>query len=67
MGEACSTYERSKELELNVEETKSPVEQSLFEKIGGEAAVDAAVLKFYAKVLADDRIKEFFAKTEMDK
>lgn len=39
----------------------------MFEKIGGEAAVDAAVVKFYEKVLADDRIKDFFAKTEMSK
>jgi len=29
---------------------------SLYEKLGGEAAVDAAVDIFYRKVLADDRI-----------
>jgi len=38
---------------------------TLFEKMGGEAAVDAAVDKFYQKVLADDRIKHFFAGTDM--
>ena len=40
---------------------------TLFEKIGGEAAVDAAVDIFYRKVLADDRINEFFADVDMDK
>ena len=40
---------------------------SLFEQLGGEAAVDAAVDKFYDKVLADDRIKHFFVDTDMDK
>ena len=41
--------------------------ETLFEKIGGEAAVDAAVDLFYTKVLADDRIKHFFANTDMVK
>lgn len=40
--------------------------KTLFEKIGGEAAVDAAVHKFYDKVLADERIKHFFKNTDMD-
>ena len=40
---------------------------TLFEKIGGEAAVNAAVDIFYRKVLADDRINEFFADVDMDK
>ena len=31
----------------------------LFERLGGKAAVDATVDKFYDKVLADDRIKHF--------
>ena len=38
---------------------------SLFERIGGEAAVDAAVDKFYDKVLADDRINAFFENLDM--
>ena len=33
---------------------------SLFDDLGGEAAIDAAVDLFYQKVLADDRINEFF-------
>lgn len=39
---------------------------SLFEKIGGEAAVDAAVDIFYRKVLTDDRISHFFETTDME-
>jgi len=39
---------------------------SLFEKIGGEAAVNAAVDIFYRKVLLDDRISEFFDTVDMD-
>ena len=35
-------------------------ERSLFERIGGEGAVDAAVDLFYTKILADDRVKSFF-------
>jgi hemoglobin len=41
--------------------------QSLFEKIGGEAAVNAAVDIFYRKVLADDRINSFFEGVDMSK
>ncbi len=41
--------------------------QSLYEKIGGEAAVNAAVDLFYRKVLADDRISGFFSDVDMDK
>jgi len=40
---------------------------SLFDKIGGEAAVDAAVDIFYRKVLADDRINRFFDGVDMEK
>jgi hemoglobin len=42
-------------------------EQSLYEKIGGEAAVDAAVDIFYRKVLADDRINQFFDGVDMER
>jgi hemoglobin len=42
-------------------------EQSLFEQIGGEAAVDAAVDIFYRKVLADDRINQFFEGVDMER
>ena len=39
----------------------------LFDRLGGDAAVNAAVDIFYRKVLADDRISEFFDGVDMDK
>ncbi len=41
--------------------------QSVYERIGGEGAVNAAVDLFYRKVLADDRINSFFEGTDMEK
>lgn len=40
---------------------------SLYNDIGGEAAVNAAVDIFYRKVLKDDRIKHFFDGVDMAK
>ena len=40
--------------------------KTLYERIGGEAAVDAAVELFYHKVLSDYRINRFFGKTDME-
>ena len=40
---------------------------SLFERLGGEKAIDAAVDLFYRKVLADDRIKHFFNGVDMQR
>ncbi|MBW4505279.1 MAG: group 1 truncated hemoglobin [Scytonematopsis contorta HA4267-MV1] len=40
---------------------------SLFDKLGGTAAIDLAVEKFYERVLQDDRIKHFFANVDMVK
>jgi len=40
---------------------------SLYEKVGGDAAVNAAVDIFYRKVLKDDRIKRFFDDVDMAK
>jgi len=40
--------------------------QSLYEQLGGEPAVDAAVDIFYRKVLADDRISRFFEGVDME-
>ncbi|MEY4588121.1 MAG: hypothetical protein RL497_197 [Pseudomonadota bacterium] len=39
---------------------------SLFERIGGTAAVDAAVDIFYRKVLSDERISHFFDRIDME-
>lgn len=41
--------------------------ESLYEQIGGEAAVNAAVDVFYRKVLSDDRINQFFEGVDMEK
>ncbi len=40
---------------------------SLFDRLGGENAVDAAVELFYRKVLTDDRINHFFQGVDMDR
>ncbi|KAF4654208.1 hypothetical protein FOL47_010097 [Perkinsus chesapeaki] len=40
---------------------------TLYEKIGGEPAVDAAVELFYKKNLSDVRIKHVWGKTDMSK
>ncbi|MDR3689957.1 MAG: group 1 truncated hemoglobin [Fimbriimonas sp.] len=40
---------------------------TLYEKLGGSAAVDAAVDKFYRRVLADERIAHFFDSVDMEK
>ncbi len=42
------------------------VKKSLYDRLGGEAAVDAAVDIFYRKVLADDTISRFFDSVDMD-
>lgn len=39
---------------------------NLYEQIGGEAAVNAAVDIFYRKVLSDDRISQFFEGVDME-
>jgi hemoglobin len=41
--------------------------ESIYDQLGGAPAIDAAVDIFYTKVLADDRIKHFFASTDMEK
>jgi hemoglobin len=40
---------------------------SLYEQLGGEPAVSAAVDIFYRKVLSDHRINRFFDNSDMDK
>src|SRR3954447_7834776 len=46
-----------------MEPTSAP---TLYEQLGGEAAVDAAVDVFYRKVLTDDRVSHFFDDIDMD-
>ncbi|MDZ4290118.1 MAG: hypothetical protein U0984_19280, partial [Prosthecobacter sp.] len=40
---------------------------SIYQQIGGQAAIDAAVEIFYVKVLADERVKYFFDDVSMIK
>jgi hemoglobin len=42
-------------------------EASLYQQLGGDAAVDAAVDVFYRKVLSDDRVSQFFDGVDMDR
>ncbi len=42
-------------------------QKSVYDQIGGEAAVNAAVDIFYRKVLKDDRINKFFEGVDMSK
>ena len=41
--------------------------ETLYEKLGGQAAVEAAVDKFYRRVIADDRVNSFFEGVNMDR
>jgi len=41
--------------------------KTLFERLGGAAAVNAAVDIFYRKVLSDDRVAHFFDNVDMDR
>jgi hemoglobin len=43
------------------------MQQSLYDRLGGEAALSAAVESFYQKVIADDNINSFFEGVDMDK
>lgn len=43
------------------------INESLYNALGGEKAIDAAVEIFYRKVLTDDRISHFFDDVDMDK
>lgn len=40
---------------------------NLYEELGGKEAVNLAVDNFYEKVLHDERVKHFFAGTDMNK
>jgi hemoglobin len=48
-------------------EVETIPDTSLFDQLGGVAAVDAAVDIFYRKVLADHRINRFFDNSDMEK
>ena len=49
-------------------EAEQVVEKApLYDRLGGEVAVDAVVDGFYVKVLADNRVNGMFAQTDMKK
>jgi hemoglobin len=52
---------------MSIESTQARTSESLYERLGGEAAIDAAVEIFYEKILADDRIKRFFEGIDMER
>lgn len=39
---------------------------TLYEQLGGQAAVEAAVEEFYRKVMLDERVSHFFNDVDMD-
>jgi hemoglobin len=46
---------------------EATMSKTLYERIGGEPAVNAAVDIFYRKVLNDHRINRFFDNVDMEK
>ncbi len=40
---------------------------TLYEQLGGPEAIDAVVEEFYARVLADEKVKDLFKNTDMEK
>jgi hemoglobin len=51
--------------EASREKWKKDRENSLYQKLGGQVAIDAAVERFYVKMLADDRVKHVFDDVNM--
>ena len=51
----------------DTQDNNTTIRKTLYERIGGEAAVNAAVDLFYRKVLNDYRINRFFDNSDMDK
>lgn len=50
---------------MNLQNTTN--EETLFNQLGGQSAVDAAVDIFYKKILADDLLAPFFSHMDMDR
>ncbi len=54
--------------EMSVERPEEPIKDgSLYERIGGQRAIDAAVDIFYDKILKDNRIKHFFDEVDTER
>jgi len=52
---------------IDESEKKPAPQKTLYERLGGEPAVEAAVEIFYKKMLADERVARFFKNTNMAK
>ena len=48
-------------------DSDSAADKSIYELLGGEPAIDAAVEAFYTKVLADSNLADFFEGVDMDR
>jgi hemoglobin len=51
----------------DTQNAEATLNKSVYERIGGEPAVNAAVDIFYRKVLSDHRINRFFDNVDMEK
>ncbi len=51
----------------DTQDNNTTISKTLYERIGGEGAVNASVDLFYRKVLNDYRINRFFDNSDMDK
>ena len=52
---------------MSNEVAQADTRESLYERLGGEAAIDAAVEIFYQKLLADDQINGFFEGVDVER
>lgn len=52
---------------MQTQNTRTYLLSTLYERLGGDAAVDAAVDIFYRHVLADDRISYWFDDIDMER
>ena len=63
---AASCAALSSPISLSAEEAKKADPDSIFVRVGGQAAIDATVDLFYTKVLADDRVNYLFEDINMN-
>jgi truncated hemoglobin YjbI len=52
---------------VDVKMTATNPALTIYDQLGGQAAVNAAVENFYSKVLADERVSHFFDGIDMDR
>ena len=46
---------------------KNKKKKNIYERLGGQMAIDLAVDKFYSKMLSDPLLKEYFKSSDMKK